>query len=138
MLIESVKRWAIVALMITVALLVLLIMAMLVDAQSMQSKVTTLEITNQSLLDTAKHNADQVRTMYADAKANDALESSKQKAKAEASKRTRSNAYVVHQTLSTESCSTVRLPGSTVSMLQSSGSNQGGNTLPNSTSSTDP
>ena len=138
MLIETVKRWTIVALMIAVALLVLVLMAMRVDVQSMQGKVTSLESSNQVLIDAANSNADHVKAMVADAKGNDVLEHGKQKGKAEASERTRSNTYAVHKALSTESCATVRMPDGTISMLRSPSGDKDTNVLSNSTGSTDP
>lgn len=138
MLIESVKRWTIIALLIVISLLVLVVMAMRVDVSALQGKTSLLEQTNQNLMEVAKHNADQVRAMIADAKANDALSNTKQQAKAVVREQTRSNTYVVHQALSTESCATVRLPDSTISLLRASGSNQDASVLPNTTSSADP
>ncbi len=138
MLIESVKRWTVVVLMIAVVLLVLVIMAMRVDAQAMQSKVSSLEQANQQLVEVAKDNADQVKAMKADAKANGVLSVSKQQAKAATREQTRSNTYVVHQSLSAEACATVPLPGRTLSMLRTSGSNQDRGTLPDSSGRSDP
>lgn len=138
MLIESVKRWTIIILMIAVALLALVIMAQRIDVQSAQNRVTALELSNQVLFDAAKNNADQVNAMATEANANDALDRGKQKAKASASERARSNTYAVHKALSTESCATVRMPDSTISMLRSSGGNKDPNLLSNSASSTDP
>lgn len=133
MLIESVKRWTIIALLIVISLLVLVVMAMRVDVYALQGKTSLLEQTNQNLMEVAKHNADQVRAMIADAKANDELSNTKQQAKAAVREQTRSNTYVVHQALSTESCATVRLPDSTISLLRASGGNQDRGALPNTT-----
>lgn len=138
MLIESVKRWTIIILMIAVALLALVIMAQRIDVQSAQNRVTALELSNQVLFDAAKNNADQVKAMATEANANDALDRGKQKAKASASERSRSNTYAVHKALSTESCATVRMPDGTISMLRSSGGNKDPNILSNSASRTDP
>ena len=138
MLIESVKRWTIIALLIVISLLVLVVMAMRVDVSALQGKTSLLEQTNQNLMEVAKHNADQVRAMIADAKANDELSNTKQQAKATAREQTRSKTYVVHQALSTESCATVRMPDSTISMLRSSGGNKDPNLLSNSASRADP
>lgn len=87
MLIESVKRWTIIILMIAVALLALVIMAQRIDVQSAQNRVTTLELSNQVLFDAAKNSTDQVKAMATEANANDALDRGKQKAKASASER---------------------------------------------------
>lgn len=138
MLIESVKRWTIIILMIAVALLALVIMAQRIDVQSAQNRVTALELSNQVLFDAAKNNADQVKAMATEANANDALDRGKQKAKASASERSRSNTYAVHKALSTESCATVRMPDGTISMLRSSGGNKDQNILSNSASRADP
>ncbi len=138
MLIESVKRWVIIILMIAVALLALVIMAQRIDVQSAKNRVAALEQSNQVLFDAAKSNADQVKAMATEANANDALDRGKQKAKASASERARSNTYAVHKALSTESCATVRMPAGTISMLRSSGGNKDPNILSNSASSTDP
>ena len=138
MLIESVKRWTIIILMIAVALLALVIMAQRIDVQSAQNRVTALEVSNQVLFDAAKNNADQVKAMATEANANDALDRGKQKAKASASERSRSNTYAVHKALSTESCATVRMPDGTISMLRSSGGNKDQNILSNSASRADP
>lgn len=138
MQIESVKRWTIIILMIAVALLALVIMAQRIDVQSAQNRVTALEVSNQVLFDAAKNNADQVKAMATEANANDALDRGKQKAKASASERLRSNTYAVHKALSTESCATVRMPDGTISMLRSSGGNKDQNILSNSASRTDP
>ena len=138
MLIESVKRWTIIILMIAVALLALVIMAQRIDVQSAHNRVTALEQSNQVLFDAAKNNADQVKAMATEANANDALDRGKQKAKASASERARSNTYAVHKALSTESCATVRMPDGTISMLRSSGGNKDQNILSNSASRADP
>ena len=133
MLIESVKRWSIIVLLIVIALLALVIMAMRVDAAAQQSKASSLEQANQLLIDVAKANADQVRAMAADAKATDLLVTSQQKAKATAREQTRSNTYVIHKALSTEACATVRLPDRAIGMLGPSGSDKDRDPLRNST-----
>ena len=133
MLIESVKRWAIIVLLIAISLLVLVVMAMRVDATALQSKTSLLEQTNQNLMEVAKHNADQVRAMAADAKATDLLVTSQQQAKAAAREQTRSNTYVIHKALSTEACATVRLPDRAIGMLGPSGSDKDRDPLRNST-----
>lgn len=138
MLIESVKRWTIIILIIAVALLALVIMAQRIDVQSAKNRVAALEQSNQVLFDAAKNNADQVKAMVTEANANDALDLGKQNAKASASERARSNTYAVHKALSTESCATVRMPDSTISMLRSSGGNKDPNILSNSASHTNP
>ncbi len=139
MQIESVKRWTIIALLIVISLMVLVVMAMRVDAAALQGKASLLEQTNQNLMEVAKHNAEQIQAMIADAKANDALVTSKQQAKAVVREQTRSKIYVVHQALSTDACATVRMPDSTISLLlRTSGGNKGTDILSNSTSSADP
>lgn len=138
MLIETVKRWTIIVLLIAISLLVLVVMAMRVDATALQSKTSLLEQTNQNLMEVAKHNADQVRAMTADAKANSMLSTSKQQAKATAREQTRTTIYAVHQSLSTEAAASVRLPDSTIILLSATGSNKDRGTLPDSTSRPDP
>lgn len=138
MLIETVKRWTIIALLIAIALLVLVLMAMRVDTAALHGQVTSLEQSNRALVDVASHNAEQVRQLIEDDKANDLLVTDKHKAIAIEREQTRNNIDAVRKSLHTEACAAVRLPDDTIRMLRSAGSNQNGSPIPNSTSSISP
>lgn len=138
MIIEAVKRWAIIVLLIVVAVLVLWLTAMRVDTEVLHSQVTTLEQSNRTLTEVAANNATKVRELTADDKANDQLVTGKHKAIGVEREQTRITIDAVRKSLHTEACATVRLPADTIRMLRSAGSNQNGSPLPNSTSSISP
>jgi len=138
MLIETVKRWTIIILLIVITLLVLVMMAMRVDAQSMQSKNDVLAQQNQTLMTVATDNAKQVKQLITDNKANDVLSDHRQQGKTTAREQTRRNTYVVHQSLSSESCSTMQLPASTLSVLKHSSDNTNRDALPATAKGADP
>lgn len=138
MIIETVKRWTIIALLIAIALLVLVLMAMRVDTAALHGQVTSLEQSNSALTEVAANNAAKVRELTSDDKANDQLVTGKHKAIGVEREQTRITIDAVRKSLHTEACSTVRLPADTIRMLRPAGSNQNGSPLPNSTSGISP
>lgn len=138
MIIETVKRWTIIVLLIAIALLVLVLMAMRIDTAALYGQVTALEQSNIALTEAAANNAAKVRELTADDKANDKLVTGKQKAIGVEREQTRTTIDAVRKSLHTEACATVRLPADTIRMLRPAGSNQNGSPLPNSTRSISP
>lgn len=138
MLNETVKRWTIIVLLIVIALLAVVVMAMRVDVRAAQSKADALTLQNQQLMTVAADNAKQVKQLIADNQANDVLSDHRQQGKATAREQTRSNAHVVHQSLSSESCSTVQLPVGALSVLRRAGSDTHADAVSVTSKSSDP
>ena len=124
-MIEIAKRWAIIVLLIFVAIAVLIIMAMRVETTALQGQAQSLQQANQTMLDAATANAAAIKTKSEDTKANDQITVGKRAAVAAVSSQARRDQHAIQQALSTESCATVRLPASAISLLRSSGSDAG-------------
>lgn len=119
-MLDAAKRWLMILMAISIALMALLIMGMRVSAVAMQSQVNQLKQQNQSLLDSAIANAKEIKQLLKDDDANDQIAAHRQQGKASAREQTRSNTYVIRQSLSSESCARMSMPAGAISMLKRS------------------
>ena len=120
-MIETVKRWTIIALAILVAIAVLAIMAMRVETAALRGQTESLQQANQTLLDAATANAAAIKAKGEDTKANDQLTVGKRVAVDAVRSQARRDQHAIQQALSTETCATVRLPASAIRLLRSAG-----------------
>ena len=121
-MIETVKRWTIIALAILVAVAVLVIMAMRVETAVLRGQAESLQQSNQTLLDAATANAAAIKAKSEDTKANDQLTVGKRAAVDAVRSQARRDQHAIQQALSTEACATVRLPADALRLLRSAGS----------------
>ena len=121
-MIETVKRWTIIALSILVAIAVLVIMAMRVETAALRGQTKSLQQSNQTLLDAATANAAAIKAKGEDTKANDQLTVGKRVAVDAVRSQARRDQHAIQQALSTEACATVRLPADALRLLRSAGS----------------
>lgn len=121
-MIEIVKRWAIIALTILVAVAVLVIMAMRVETAVLRGQTESLQQSNQTLLDAATANAAAIKAKSEDSKANDQITVGKRAAVDAVRSQARRDQHDIQRALSTEACATVRLPDSAIRLLRSAGS----------------
>ena len=121
-MIETVKRWTIIALAISVALAVLVIMGMRVETAVLRGQTESLQQSNQTLLDAATANAAAIKAKSEDTKANDQLIVGKRAAVDEVRSQARRDQHAIQQALSTEACATVRLPADALRLLRPTGS----------------
>lgn len=124
-MIETVKRWTIIALAILVAIAVLAIMAMRVEVSALQAKASGLEDSNTVLMQAESDNAKQLQQLHEEAKATAMLVESKRASVAIARTQTRSDVHAVRQELSTQPCAAVRLPAVALGLLLTQGGESG-------------
>jgi len=121
----TIQRWALIAMLICLALAGLVIMAMRVEVSALQAKASGLEGSNAVLMQAASDNAKQLQQLHEEAKATARLVESKRARVAIVRTQTRSDVHAVRQSLSTQTCAAVRLPAGALSLLRYPGGDQG-------------
>ena len=123
-MIAVVTRWAMIAMAIIIAGCIMVILAIRVDNAALHGQVTTLEQTNQTLMDAANANAKAVIDKSKDDEGNVQIITQKREKTAEARAKARADEYAIRQSMSTEACAAVRLPAAAISLLQQPGSDR--------------
>ena len=137
-MIAVVTRWAMIAMAIIIAGCIMVILAIRVDNASLHGQVTTLEQSNQTLMDAATANAKAVIDKSKDDAGNVQIITQKREKTAEARAKAREDEYAIRQSMSTEACAAVRLPAAAIILLQQPGGDRGQGYPSSSTTRSDP
>lgn len=114
-----------IAMAIIIAGCIMVILAIRVDNAALHGQVTTLEQSNQTLMDAAKANAKAVIDKTKDDAGNVQIITQKREKTAEARAKAREDEYAIRQFMSAEACAAVRLPSAAISLLKSPSSDRG-------------
>lgn len=124
-MIAVVTRWSMIAMAIIIAGCIMVILAIRVDNAALHGQVTTLEQSNQTLMDAANANAKAVIDKTKDDAGNVQIITQKREKTAEARAKAREDEYAIRQFMSAEACAAVRLPSAAISLLKSPSSDRG-------------